>query len=1293
MRAKGIGSPSRFFCQAAVFALFFGLGYAVISHRGLPTTKGAKGNLKLDTRDSLQFRTASFPGTSQSSPEADGAARASVLRTINARPLAFELNYGQSDGRVKFLARGNGYALFLTNDEAVLELQKAEGRKQNAENENRNSKVEARSVQRTARDERGTRDQGQVAQNAVLRMKLLGANQSTAILGTDELAARSNYFTGNDPAQWHTDVPNFARVKYESVYPGVDLVFYGNQRQLEYDFILAPGADPSAIRLAVDAGHQKSEIENRKSKQLKIQNAKWKIDPNGDLVTRTDGGQLVLRKPTVYQEDTRQSAIENRQFLEGHFALAADGSVRFEIPNYDKSKRLIIDPVLSYSTFLGGSGNDSAAGIAVDGAGSAYVVGQTFSANFPTASPYQSVCGGCTSNSTAFVTKFDGTGATLVYSTYLGGTTADSAAAVAVDSAGDAYVVGTTLSADFPTTAGTFQTACSSCGVGPSDAFVTKLNPTGSALVYSTYLGGSNSDQATGVAVWESSGNVYAYVTGITLSDDFPVASPLQNTCNGCDAGNSDAFITRLDPAGATLVYSTFLGGTGIDEGHAIAVDALGSAYVAGLTTSNDIRSVNAFQPFSGGNQDAFVTKLDPAGQTLAYFSYLGGSGNDQGNGIAVDSYGNAYVTGSTTSRDFPTVSPIMAKLPGGQAAFVTKVDQTGSTLDFSTYLGGSGTDSGAAIALDPAGNCYLTGATSSSDFPSVNPIPSTLSGVNQGTNGDAFVTKISSTGSAIIFSTYLGGSDVDVGAGIAVDSSGNAYVTGRTFSGNFPTANAFQANIGGQFDAFVAKLSGLALPTAMVAPSSLAFGNQAVNTASAAQTVTLTNNGDAALTVTSITAASTPASPAQFSETDTCDGSVAAGSNCTISVTFTPAASGPQIGTLTITDNASNSPETVTLTGTGTAPVAFLSFASINFGSQGMGTTSAAQTVTLTNTGNDTLSITSIAVGSGFAQTNTCGGSVAAGANCTINVTFSPTALGNVTGSLSITDDAAGSPQSVALSGTGVVAFSLTANPASQTVNKGTDSTTFTISAASQYGFTGAIALSCQNSLPGNCAFNPASITPGQSSTLTVSNLTPLSGDSLSFAVVGTNGSQTAQQPLQVLIPDFGVLVVPATATVTAGQSATYTLSVSPINSFNQQVNLTCSGAPATVSCAIQPSSVTLDGMTTLTATVTVTTTAQATKSGGARHRLPLPPTFTGPSFRWLLWLPLFGAASILAARRRARHRFAVSALFVLLCAACSVGGKATTGTPSGTYQMQIQGATANGSLTHTISIVLVVK
>ncbi len=562
MRAKGIGSPSRLFCQAAVFALFFGLGYAVISHRGLPTTEGAKGNLKLDPRDSLQFRSASFPGTSQSFPEADGAARASVLRTINARPLAFELNYGQSDGRVEFLARGSGYALFLTNDEAVLELQKAEGTKQKAQNENRNSKVEARSVQRTARDEQGTRDQGQVAQNAVLRMKLLGANQSTAILGTDELAARSNYFIGNDPAQWHTDVPNFARVKYESVYPGVDLVFYGNQRQLEYDFILAPGADPSAIRLAVDAGHQKSEIENRKSKQLKIQNAKWKIDPNGDLVTRTDGGQLVLRKPTVYQEDTRQSAIENRQFLEGHFALAADGSVRFEIPNYDKSKRLIIDPVLSYSTFLGGSGNDSAAGIAVDGAGSAYVVGQTFSANFPGASPYQSVCGGCTSNSTAFVTKFDGTGATLVYSTYLGGTTADSAAAVAVDSAGDAYVVGTTLSVDFPTTAGAFQTACSSCAAGPSDAFVTKLNPTGSALVYSTYLGGSKSDQATGVAVWESGGNAYAYVTGITLSDDFPVASPLQNTCNGCDAGNSDAFITRLDPAGATLVYSTFLGGT-----------------------------------------------------------------------------------------------------------------------------------------------------------------------------------------------------------------------------------------------------------------------------------------------------------------------------------------------------------------------------------------------------------------------------------------------------------------------------------------------------------------------------------------------------------------------------------------------------------------------------------------------------------------------------------------------------------------------------------------------------------
>jgi hypothetical protein len=1226
MRVKDIFSPSRFFCQAAVFAFFIGVGYAVIGYDGPASrTPAARVHNQLSynfVAPAMVRKAGPQPFLRLSPPSlpTDAATRARVIQTITTRPLAFEPNRGQSDGGVKFLSHGGGYALFLTSDGAVFELQESGARSQGKE-----GKEETQNAKNETGHWRTTRNQGKRITQSVLRMKLVSANPNALVVGVDPLAAKSNYFIGKDPAQWHTDVPNYAKVKYENVYQGVDLVFYGNQRQLEYDFVLAPGADPNVIRLAIDAGRQvgnrqmagdrsqesETQIETRNSKletrQLAGQASLW-IGDNGDLVIPTEGGEVRFHKPMVYQEkstvyggqstdgardlarstDNRQLAIEDRQLLEGHYALAADGTVRFKVPNYDRSKGLTIDPVLSYSTFLGGSNNDSSAGITVDAGGSAYVTGQTFSTNFPTAAPFKSFCGGCTKTSTAFVTKFDSTGATLVYSTYLGGSKLDSAAAVAVDSAGDAYVVGTTLSADFPTTPGAYQATCKSCLASKPDAFVTELNAAGSALVYSTYLGGSQSDQATGVAV-EANGS--AYVTGTTLSDDFPTASPLQKLCNGCSSGNSDSFVAKFNPVGTNLLYSTFLGGSGIDEGHAIAVDSSGNAYVTGLAGSNDLDTANGFQPFSGGNFDAFVIKLNPAGQGPVYFSYLGGSGNDQGNGIAVDSNGDAYITGSTASKDFPTASPIIGKLGGSQAAFVTKVNRAGSALDFSTYLGGSGTDSGAAIALDSAGNCYVTGSTNSSNFPTVNAIPSTSSGINLGVNQDAFVTKIGPAGAAIIFSTYLGGSDVDAGTGIAVDSFGDAYMSGTTFSGNFPTANAFQTAIGGQFDVIVTKLSGLASPAVTVAPVSLTFSDQPLNTTSAAQTVTLANNGDTVLTINSIAASSVPPSPAQFAETNTCGGNLAAGSSCTISVTFTPTSAGPQHGELTITD------------------------------------------------------------------------------------------------------DAPGSPQSVPLSGASVKDFSVTASPASQTVNRGTDSTTFTISMASQNGFTGAATLSCQNNASANCTFNPPSITPGQSSTLTVSNLTALSASSLTFSVVGTSGSETAQQSLQIFIPDFSLLVVPATASVNAGQSATYTLSVSPINSFSQLVNLTCIGVPATISCSINPSSVTLDGRNTSTPSVAITTTGPAATAGGMGPLLTAPPSQTPGLRGWFWLLALIMASTLTIARRRVRLRFAVTALFVLLWAACSVGGKTTTGTPSGTYQIQIQGTMANGSLTHSISVGLVVK
>jgi hypothetical protein len=400
------------------------------------------------------------------------------------------------------------------------------------------------------------------------------------------------------------------------------------------------------------------------------------------------------------------------------------------------------------------------------------------------------------------VTKLNSAGTALVYSTYLGGSGTDQGIDIAVDAAGSAYVTGTTDSTNFPTTAGAFQAALAGTS---TDAFVTKLSPAGAALVYSTYLGGSGSDQGVGIAV-DAGGS--AYVTGLTGSANFPTASPIQAAL----VGSSDAFVTKLNPTGsAPLVYSTYLGGSGAEQGNRIAVDAAGSAYVTGTTDSlNFPTTAGAFQTASGGLDDAFVTKLTPAGSALAYSTYLGGSGTEQSFGIAVDSAGSAYVTGTTDSPNFPTTAGAFdVTANGGFDAFVTKLTPAGSALVYSTYLGGSGSggDSGIGIAVDSAGNAYVTGETTSDDFPTASPVQAARGG-----GLDAFVTKLNPAGSALVYSTFLGGSNLDTGQGIAVDSGGNAYVAGFTSSPNFPTTTgAFDQTANGGDDTFVAKLTELA--------------------------------------------------------------------------------------------------------------------------------------------------------------------------------------------------------------------------------------------------------------------------------------------------------------------------------------------------------------------------------------------------------------------------------------------------------------------------------------------------
>jgi hypothetical protein len=1063
---------------------------------------------------------------------------ARIIEASDSQPLIFEPNQGQTDELVKFLSRGRGYTLFLTGDDAVLALR------------SRQSSLPA---------------------SLVLRMKLVGADPKALVSGLDALPSTSNYFIGNDSTKWRTNVPNYAKVQYKNVYPGVNLIYYGNQRQLEYDFVVAPGADPKAIALAIVGG----EAGGQPLSQPFVQ-----IDRDGNLVVQTGSGEVRLQKPIVYQLSLDGGF---RTSVDGRYVLRTSGvqdpnsrsahreyKVCFEVAAYDHTKPLIIDPVLSYSSYLGGSNDDAGNGIAVDSSGNAYVAGSTLSANFPTVTPLQGTCGGCDIGATdAFVAKLDAAGSSLVYATYLGGSSSDQAFAIATDSSGSVYVTGLTYSSNFPTV-NPVQPAIG----GSSDVFVAKLDAAGSALTYSTYLGGSATEQGTGIAV-DSAGN--AYVTGWTLSTNFPTSSPIHATTGG----GYDAFVTKLDATGASLVYSTYLGGSGTDEAFAIAVDGTSNAYVTGLTYSNNFPLASPLQPAYGGVEDAFVLMMNSSGSALVYSTYLGGTSADEGRGIALDSSGNAYVTGLTTSTDFPTANPMQATYRGSQDAFVAKLDGAGAALAYSTYLGGTGTDQGSSIAVDSSGQAYVTGYTTSTNFPLANPIQPTYGG-----NRDAFVSKLSATGVALVFSTYLGGHDVDTGTGIAVDSAADPYVTGFTFSNDFPTASPLQAATGGGYDAFVAKLAELAAPAVALSATSLVFPDQAVATTSTPQTITLTNAGDA------------------------------------------------------------------------------------------------------------DLAITSIEITGDFAQTNTCGSAVAAGADCTIDVTFTPTVAGARTGAVTITDDAAGSSHVVQLAGTGGVAFSLSSPTITPTVPRGTDSTTFSVSAASQSGFTGSISLSCSGSAPASCAFNPTSIAPGETSTLTISNLNAVSASGLNFAVIGTSDSQTAFLLLTILFPDFTILATPPSATVSAGQSASYTLSLVPLNGFNQAVSLSCSRAPTAAACTISPSSVTLDGSNTSTATVTVTTTAASMVGPGQGPSVMLPPLGNPVKMRWLVWLlAIITMASWLKAQRRVRLGFAVMMLFVLAWTACSVGGSEKPPfTPPGNYQLVITAA-ASGGLQHIAAVSLAVK
>jgi hypothetical protein len=606
-----------------------------------------------------------------------------------------------------------------------------------------------------------------------LTLRFLDAPPNPRIEPLEPLPGRVNFLVGNQPDSWKTDLPTYGAVAYRELYAGIDLVYSASGGTLKSEYRLSPGADPSVIRWQYQGV------------------GKPRLEKDGSLVAALAAGQLREEQPLLYQEQEGR-----RTPVKGGFRILKDGSVGFWTGPYDRKRGLVIDPVLSYSTYLGGSGLDTVRAMAVDSAGNVFVAGYTDSSDFPVAgSPLQSTNRGGVE---AFVAKLNPAGSALVYCTYLGGSSDDRAFGIAVDSSGIAYLTGWTYSSNFPTTSGVRQRTFG----GGRDGFVSKLNSTGSALVYSTYLGGGGQDSGNGIAI-DASGN--AFIAGDTYSTNFPALNGYRST----SGGRQDAFVSKLNPTATSLVWSTYLGGTGDEGASALTVDSSGGVYVTGGTTSTNFPTNLALQGSNAGGQDAFVTKLAADGKTLPFSTYLGGSGgrsgaNEMGTAIQRDAAGAIYVAGLTSSINFPTINAFQPTYRGGTLdGFVSKLDATGSALLYSTYLGGNGNDYIYGLAVAGSRAAAVVGYTSSSNFPLVDAIQTTKSGPYEG-----FIARLRPSGNALEIGTFLGGSDSDAIYSIATDRAGNLWVAGQTLSLNFPLKNAIQSFNAGGYSAFVTKIA-----------------------------------------------------------------------------------------------------------------------------------------------------------------------------------------------------------------------------------------------------------------------------------------------------------------------------------------------------------------------------------------------------------------------------------------------------------------------------------------------------
>ena len=1157
---------------------------------------------------------------------------------------------------------------------------------------------------------------------STLHFAFENANPAASLQGMEPLPGVINYYRGQDSRNWRLGVKPYAKVQATAVYPGVDVVYYGDGRRLEFDFVVAAGADPKAIAFKVDGADELS------------------LSDQGDLVAGVSGKEFRFHKPYAYQL-TRGKQVP----VAVEYALNAANKASLRLGSYDKSRKLVIDPTLTYSTFLGGSQADTGNGIAVDSTGNAYIAGKSCSSDFVGGTNFKGTQNACD----AYVTKLDPTGQTVLWTTFIAGATpvpnpATAAAnGVAVDAAGNLYVIGTTNFFDLPllTTPGATDHSSAYNG-GDSDAFISILNSTGT-LLRETYLGGTNIDQGFGITVDQQQN-----VTGVgqTCSSDFPAYNSIEAKVEACVA-----FITKLDfglhiagpilpgaspvsPRHASLTdtncstgalcpatpdatqtyyfFSTLFGGqpvppeaswpslngpsylqgvqvplgaitigtpncgltdtkppqvllaegagtagglawpcgsikpkAGIPDGggfawldlgdappavifattsgYGVALDPVGDVFAVGGTDTADLTPFMFYAGYQGihfGKTGAWVLKLSGLDGHQIYATALTTNPDtdaapNSARAIAVDTSGQAYITGVSSGSLMTTPGAANSAGLGGKDAFVVKLDIPASHFLYSTYLGGSGDDQGLGIAIDNGGAAYVAGSTTSPNLRVINPLLDLAGNAETSLLGpqDAFIARLNPSGSASTMMAYLGGASSDQANGIVLDQKGNIFLGGTTQSLDFPIVPAGAGAAGkttyggGTSDAFVALINGATFPIAAVTPPALSFGNQNIGATSATQTVTLKNTGTGILNITSIGFAG---ATGDYTQTNNCGSQLTpaggAKDNCTITVTFAPTAAGSRPDIIQIADDSANSPQAVALSGSGVAVQGTiqLSPSTVAFGNQPIGTISTAKTITLTNTSSGfALTISSITTGNAaFKQTNNCPVSpatLAANANCAIQVTFAPSAAANVNANLTVTGIASNSPQSIALTGTGTSA-----------------------------GASGAP----------------------------------------DFTL--TSSQQSITEP-------------------STGGTATFQVSAAPLNGFNQPLNLTCT-APSGASCSASPASLTMDGTSIPSATVTVTV-AGASGGGINPHTSELRQV-RRPIFASILPFCVFGMVAI--GRKRRTMFVLLLVLFATVLFSVNCGGASSGGMPPGTYQVMVTGAaTGANAASHSTTITLTVN